>query len=185
MSLFDVKSTSKDSGVPGEVKLTISEAARKALDEVMFFDKQTFFIADGSWSLYDFLIYMSYRTDGTTRRYNLYISTYSMTELSARILATLHANGIAMNVTLLMDYKAPMRYPEVDALLKSFAKVYYTQIHAKMMVIEHVDMAGGKISLCGSANWTKNKRVECGTISTDWNVSNKIIDFINSYANES
>jgi hypothetical protein len=43
------------------------------------------FISDGSWSLYDFLLKALEDKTGA----NVYITTYSMTELSARIIAKL------------------------------------------------------------------------------------------------
>ena len=117
------------------------------------------FLNDGRWSLYDFLKLV---VEQGNRPSNVWISTYSMTELSARVIAQLVDRGHIGKLHLLMDYESKIRYPQVDQLLSNVATTFgLTQLHAKVLVImgEY-----GCITLIGSANWTRNMRIESGII---------------------
>jgi hypothetical protein len=115
------------------------------------------FMTRGAWSMYDLLLYIvtSYHP------VNIYITTYSMTELSARIIAQLCDSGLIASLTIVMDQKSQMRYPNVDQILRNIATVAYTPLHAKVLCVEH---GYNCFTVVGSANWTRNRRIETGVI---------------------
>ena len=115
------------------------------------------FVSDGSWSMYDFLMMALEQYEGPS---NVWITTYSMTELSARVLAKLKDSGRINELKLIMDYQSKMRYPQVDQLIRNVAtELALTPLHAKLLVIEN-----GKnfLTFVGSANCTKNPRIASG-----------------------
>lgn len=133
------------------------------------------FITNGQWSMYDFLIAAVDRF----RPCDVYLSTYSMTEMSARVLGTLVQDGCIKSVTTLMDYKAEARYPGVHQILRNIGNVYSTQIHAKLLVIK--SESGMCCTLIGSANWTKNRRIEAGVLDFSPQLAESIISFFNTF----
>lgn len=122
------------------------------------------FVTDGSWSLYDLLLHVA--GEHTIRW--LCITTYSMTELSARVIGQLVQQGKIQQVYFLMDYKAEMRYPNVYQILRNIGQVASTHLHAKVMVMEYAadqdDAPVQHLTLLGSANWTRNPRIEVGVL---------------------
>lgn len=119
------------------------------------------FVTDGNWSLFDFLLKLT----ETRSIQELYITTYSMTEQSARIIGTLVVDKKIEKVYLLMDYKAEMRYPNVHQILRNVGTVGITKLHAKVMIVKFDDEH--YYTLIGSANWTKNQRVEAGILDNN------------------
>lgn len=146
----------------GSASNVVSSGKPKGL-ESLFDELKKFaclhFVSDGSWSMYDFLILALEQFE---RPSNVWITTYSMTELSARVLAKLKDSGKINELKLIMDYKSKMRYPQVDQLIRNVAtELALTHLHAKLLIIQN-----GKdyMTILGSANWTKNPRVEIGVI---------------------
>ena len=137
------------------------------------------FVSDGSWSMYDFLMHVLDLFSGPS---NVWITTYSMTELSARILAKLKDAGKIKELRLLMDYKSKMRYPQVDQLIRNVAdEMALTHLHAKLLIIQN---GQNMLTVLGSANWTKNPRIEIGVIDKTVSVGLGHIDWISKKITE-
>lgn len=133
------------------------------------------FITNGQWSMYDFLLVAVEKF----KPCDVYLSTYSMTEMSARVIGKLVQDGLIRNVTFLMDYKAEARYPNVHQILRNIGHVHSTQIHAKLLVIR--SESGMCCSLLGSANWTKNRRIEAGVLDFSPMFAESIISFFKTF----
>ena len=131
------------------------------------------FMSDGSWSMYELLQYALSRFDGPC---DVWLTTYSMTELSARVIAKLKDSDKIANLNVLMDYKSKMRYPQVDQLIRNVAtRMGLTHLHAKVLVIGN---RKNYLTVIGSANWTKNPRVEVGVIDQSQHVAAEHIHWI-------
>lgn len=129
-------------------------------------ERTVFFTSDGKWSLHD-LVEEALRVVGPSA---IYIATFSITEFPARRLCTLIDEGLITSLHLLIDIQFPNRYPNVHQFLQGMgAKLGYTAVHAKFIVIESA--AGKMLMALGSANWTVNPRLEAGVVTPNEVVS--------------
>jgi len=131
------------------------------------------FVTDGSWSLFDFLLKLA----ETKPIEELYITTYSMTEMSARVIGQLVVDKKILKVFFLMDYKSEMRYPNVHQILRNIGTLEVTKLHAKVMIVKFSDEQ--YYTLIGSANWTQNPRVEAGVLDNNPTTAKQHIQWIN------
>lgn len=173
-----------DIAINGNSTSTITDACKpNGVKELLAAATQNMcihFVSDGNWSMYDFLIAAVLELGKSC---NVWITTYSMTELSARVLAQMKDKGEISDLHLLMDYKSKMRYPEVDQLIRNVASsIGLTHLHAKVLVINN----GNKfITMLGSANWTKNPRIETGVIDTSTYIALGHINWITQKISQS
>lgn len=123
--------------------------------------KSVHFISDGDWSSHDLIMQL-------LRRYKpaeLFITTYAIREFPVRQLILAQEANELTSVTMLIDYRAKVRTPEVFHLASlNVQRIFLTSIHAKVMVLRS---AAGCVSIVGSANLTQNPRIEAGVISLD------------------
>lgn len=157
----------------GDVVHSYKMAGLETLMQEMKNNLCVHFVSDGNWSLYDYLIAALEDHMGAC---DVWLTTYSMTELSARILAKMKDSGKIANLYVLMDYKSKMRYPQVDQLVRNVAtRMGLVHIHAKVLII-----GNGSVyrTLIGSANWTKNPRLEVGVIDSSDHVARQHIQWI-------
>lgn len=118
------------------------------------------FVTNGAWSMHDLLGYLLQKT-GPAR---IYLSTWTITETPVRVLCNLKEQGLITELHCVLDYRTKDRTPKPFQLLSGVAnRVKLTKCHAKVTVIEN-DAWG--ISIVGSANYSKNPRLEAGTIFT-------------------
>ncbi len=118
------------------------------------------FISSGKWALHDLLVCLLQYCSPAV----LYISTFSVTEFPARILASNISSGAVSALHLLLDYRAKKRYPAVVQLAANIATTIRTiPVHAKVFVLESAEIS---FTVIGSANWTVNPRVESGLITS-------------------
>jgi hypothetical protein len=189
MSLVNInkQTTAPDANdvvIEGNSSNTLSLAGKPNGLPGLFADLETnpclHFISDGHWSMYDLLLHAVESCDTPS---DVYITTYSMTELSARVIAKLKDSGKIKTLHLLMDYKSKMRYPQVDQLIRNVAtSIGLTHLHAKVLVV----MSGTKsITVIGSANWTHNPRVETGVIDTSIYIALSHVNWITQKITES
>jgi len=117
--------------------------------------------SDGQWSQYELVDHLlKYTGQGS----KLYFSTWAMSELSARILATWLAEGRLSELWGVLDIRSKTRHPSsFDIARTSFDKIKTTSCHAKVTVIVPADAAVTTPHICviGSSNWTQNPRKEC------------------------
>ncbi len=118
------------------------------------------FSTAGAWSLHD-MIAMACQKIGPSR---LFLSTWTITEEPMRVLFQLIQEGYITELNCLFDYRIEKRKAEAFQLAKvNAARVKLTKVHAKVAVLLS-DQWG--VSIIGSANLTKNPRIEAGVLST-------------------
>lgn len=121
--------------------------------------KTVFYISDGDWSMHDLVMELLKKYQPA----DLFISTYALREYPVRQLILAIDRGEINSLNMLLDYRAPVRTPEVFEMAKmNCSRIGLINIHAKITVIESPQ---GCVTITGSANWTKNPKVESGTIS--------------------
>lgn len=134
--------------------------------------KEVHFVTGGKWSLHQ-LLEAALAVTGPAV---LHLSTFSITEFSARLLAGHLDAGRLRELHMLIDYRAKVRYPEVYQLAANVAtSIRLTPVHAKVMVIEGEHCT---LSLQGSANWTDNPRIESGVLTRDQHVADFYKDWL-------
>ncbi len=149
----------------------------KSLLEKLQQDKQLHFISDGYWSMHDLVTELLKKY----RPAEIFITTYALREFAVKQLINAIERKQITSVTLLIDYKAKARTPEVYQLASmNFNRIYLTSIHAKVTVLRS---AAGCITIVGSANWTSNPRIESGVISLDEATANFHINWIEKVLN--
>lgn len=145
----------------------------KCLLDALVPGKSIRFISDGDWSMHDLVMQLLQ----TYQPAEVFITTYAIREFPVRQLILAQQSGLIKEVTMLLDYRAKARTPEVFQLAEmNVRRIALTSIHAKVTVIRS---AKGCVSIIGSANWTQNPRIEAGLIGLDAAEANFHINWIN------
>lgn len=136
------------------------------------------FWTDGKWSYHQLIKQLV-----TQAKYSdIYVSTWAITEEPLRVLYNLKSNGYLNQICGIFDYRLGERSPKGYAFAKDFFdKIILTENHSKVTVIDAEEI---KITVIGSANWTKNKRLEAGTIITHNQTAAQFINLFNQKINE-
>lgn len=135
------------------------------------------YVSDGSWCTHDFLIKAMALF---AQPVEVYITTYSMTEFSARVLAGFVHDKRISNLQILMDTKSFTRYPAVHQLINNISRLKLTPLHAKVLVMMNNEKA---ITLMSSSNWTKNPKIEVGEVSQSRALAEFHVDWITNKMN--
>lgn len=167
---------SKSGSVPfaGSNLLTIGKANEK-LHQV--FGKITeghsvHYASLGDWSTHDLLFFLLEQT-GPAR---VYFTTWAISEYAIRQLYQFIEHGLILELKGIFDYRNGIRKPaELQFLQKITTDIKAAKCHAKVTVIEN-DHWG--ISVVGSANYTRNPRIEAGVLCCDKTVSTFHRDWI-------
>lgn len=117
------------------------------------------FWSSGEWSLWELIDHLLEQTgDGT----EVYLATWSISEFSARKLASWINSGRISKLIGVIDYRSKNRHPAAFHLAKNtFSHIRVAYCHAKVTVL----IGNGQyILINGSANWTENPRMESGVI---------------------
>jgi len=146
-----------------QLQLTYETKQRQNLEQCFmgFVPDRVFkFFTDGAWSMHHLVQYFLEQIGPA----ELVISTWTLTENPARILVNLKEAGLITSLHCLFDYRIQDRSPNSYQLIQSIAdKIKLTKVHAKVATITQ-DQKG--VSIVGSANFSKNKRLEAGTVFT-------------------
>ena len=169
MSLFSTEDLtkkkpdrSKSGSIPftGSNLLTIGKANEK-LHQVFgqVIDGQSVHYASlGDWSTHDLLFFLLEQT-GPAR---VYFTTWAISEYAIRQLYQFIEHGLILELKGIFDYRNGIRKPaELQFLQKITTDIKAAKCHAKVTVIEN-DHWG--ISVVGSANYTRNPRIEAGVL---------------------
>jgi len=171
MSLFSLNDISKkpqvntESGsvsVSGPVSCRIGKANAK-LREVfgtISQDQILPFVSLGDWSTHDLLFFLLEQT-GPAR---VYFTTWAISEYAIRQLYNLIEQGMILELKGIFDYRNGIRKPaELQFLEKISTEIKPAKCHAKVTVLENDNWG---ISIVGSANYTRNPRIEAGVLFT-------------------
>lgn len=169
MSLFSLTDISKrptvktESGsvsVSGPTTCRIGKANAK-LQEVfgtISQDQTVPFVSLGDWSTHDLLFFLLEQT-GPAR---VYFTTWAISEYAIRQLYNLIEQGRILQLKGIFDYRNGIRKPaELQFLEKISTEIKPAKCHAKVTVLENDNWG---ISIVGSANYTRNPRIEAGVL---------------------
>ena len=170
MSLFDpkelvkakVKSRSGAVVVHGKTHAVISTANQRVAD-TMFMpqpDDTISFMSKGDWSTHDLLFFYLNLTGPA----QVFFTTWSISEFAIRQLYSYVDSGLITKLSGLFDYRNGIHKPSELQFLKQIASdVQPSKCHAKVVVILN-ELWG--ISIVTSGNFTRNPRIEAGTVYT-------------------
>ena len=131
-----------------------------------------FYVCNGDWSAHDLVMQL-------VKQYQpveLFMTSYAIREYAIRLFIGGIDNGSIKQINMLLDHRATVRTPEVYQLAKAnFTKIYLSAVHAKVCIIRH---SQGCISIVGSANFTKNPKIESGVVSTNTALGEWYIDHL-------
>ena len=176
MSLFSTEELTKKKidrtssgsvGTNGTTILTIGKANVK-LHQVfgkVAQSQSVHYVSLGDWSTHDLLFFLLEQT-GPAR---VYFTTWAISEFAIRQLYQFIEHGLILELKGIFDYRNGIRKPaELQFLQKITTDIKAAKCHAKVTVIEN-DQWG--ISVVGSANYTRNPRIEAGVLCCDKNVA--------------
>ena len=176
MSLFSAEDLTKkkpdrpkSGSIPfaGSNLLTIGKANEK-LHQVFgkVIDGQSVHYASlGDWSTHDLLFFLLEQT-GPAR---VYFTTWAISEYAIRQLYQFIEHGLILELKGIFDYRNGIRKPaELQFLQKITTDIKAAKCHAKVTVIENGHWG---ISVVGSANYTRNPRIEAGVLCCDKTVA--------------
>jgi hypothetical protein len=155
-----IKTESGSVSVSGPTTCRIGKANKK-LQEVfgpIGQDQIQPFVSLGDWSTHDLLFFLLEQT-GPAR---VYFTTWAISEYAIRQLYNLIEQGMILELKGIFDYRNGIRKPaELQFLEKISTEIKPAKCHAKVTVLEN-DQWG--ISIVGSANYTRNPRIEAGVL---------------------
>lgn len=132
------------------------------------------FWSNGDWSLWELIAHLLKQTGAGTE---IYLATWSISELSARKLCQWMDEGLVSKLVGVIDFRSKNRHPAAYHLSKNvFSEIRVAFCHAKTTVLKG---NGHFITINGSANWTENPRLESGVIINSHITGKKTIDLIN------
>ena len=119
----------------------------------------------GDWSTHDLLFFLLEQT-GPAR---VYFTTWAISEYAIRQLYQFIEHGLILELKGIFDYRNGIRKPaELQFLQKITTDIKAAKCHAKVTVIENDNWG---ISVVGSANYTRNPRIEAGVLCCDKTVA--------------
>jgi len=131
-------------------------------------------ISYGQWSAIDLLVLALERTGPA----HVAISSYALSERPARIIATLKASRQILSLIAVIDKRIDVRSADALNLFKNCCdQMALVNTHAKVTVVKNNQHA---ISIIGSANYTTNKRIECGLLSCQADIADFNLQWINN-----
>ena len=161
------------SGQPEDFVICKSPDKLKRLLDKLNDHAQLHYISDGDWSTHDLIMELLKKLKPA----ELYLTTYAIREFAIRQLVLAIERKDLLCVNMIADSRAQIRTPEVYQLARqNMNKICLHAIHAKVIVLRSV---AGCVTIVGSSNLTSNPRIEAGVISTDKEVANFHIDWIN------
>jgi len=118
------------------------------------------FITDGAWSMHHLLGHCLEEIGPS----DVYLCTWTLTEDPARAILRMKNEGLINSLYCLFDHRIHTRAAGAHQIIAGIAdKIQLTKTHAKVTCIIGEDKAA---SIVASANYTRNRRLEAGTIFT-------------------
>jgi len=114
----------------------------------------------GRWSMHHLLFHILKLTGPA----DVYATTWSINEDVVRHLVEGRNQGMIRSMSFIFDYRVRKYKPAAYFLAQQHFKSRVTSCHAKVTIIDNEDF---HVSIIGSANYTRNDRIEVGVIFTD------------------
>jgi hypothetical protein len=135
-------------------------------------NKHVHFVTKGSWSTHNLIEYLVRKIG----KCDLYFMTYSIHEETFRNLHKLIDEKLICSVHALLDYRIEKTKAESFQFARELMSSYgQTKCHAKVTVLINEEWA---VSITGSSNMTKNRKLESGIICTERKAVEFYRDFI-------
>ena len=154
------KSKSGSVNSPGTNLLKIGKANQKIQSVIgqLNQDQSKHYVSMGDWSTHDLLFYLLEQT-GPAR---VYFTTWAISEYAIRQLHNMIEDGLILELKGIFDYRNGTRKPaELQFLQKITTDIKAAKCHAKVTVIVN-DTWG--VCVVGSANYTRNPRIEANVL---------------------
>jgi hypothetical protein len=114
-----------------------------------------------AWSVHELLMALLEQTGQA----DVTISTYAISEQAARQLALRKDDGGIRNLAVLLDQRVDVRTAGSLQLVRNISdRLGMTECHAKVTLIEGAER---QFAVIGSANYSENKRWECGLVTSN------------------
>jgi len=115
----------------------------------------------GRWSMHQLLTYILNQTGPAA----VWLTTWTITEEPMRAILHELRSGRIQELHAVLDYRIERRKPEAFQLASQIiTRIKLTKCHAKVLVVQNTEW---NVTVLGSANFSKNPRIEAGTIFTD------------------
>lgn len=119
------------------------------------------FCTGGLWSMHEMLRLLLMKSGPA----KVWMTTWTITEEPMRVLLDLIKQGYITELSAVLDYRIERRKPEAFQLASNIiSRIKLTKCHAKVAVIQNEKW---NITVIGSANFSKNPRIEAGVVFTD------------------
>lgn len=125
----------------------------------------------GAFSMHQLAFYVL----GLTGRAKLYATTWAINETVVSMLLRAQQEGLLQEVTFLFDWRVRKYKPKAYALAAQRFNTRVVSLHAKVCVLEGEQRS---VAIVGSANCTRNSKIEAYYLSVDKEVSNFWKNFI-------
>ncbi len=130
------------------------------------------YVNNKRWSTHDLLRFLLKKTGPA----DVWFTTWSITTAPASILIELKRSGYIKQLTAIVSNRIKVNCPEALQLLTlNSTRLALAEIHAKVMIIKNESWS---ITVVGSQNWSKIKRIEAGVIDTSSSAANSHISWI-------
>jgi hypothetical protein len=135
-------------------------------------DKVIPFATGGKWSLHQLMEYFLIQTGPC----KLWFTTWTISEEPLRAMLDMIKKGMITELNAVLDYRIARNKPEAFQLAGNIiTNIKLTKCHAKAMVMTNEEW---QVTIIGSANLSKNPRLEAGVIFTDRETAEFNIDWI-------
>lgn len=145
---------------PGRNLLKIGKANQKIQSVIgqLSQDQSLHYVSMGDWSTHDLLFYLLEQTGPA----KIYFTTWAISEYAIRQLHLMIEDGLILELKGIFDYRNGTRKPaELQFLQKITTDIKAAKCHAKVTVILN-DIWG--VCVVGSANYTRNPRIEANVL---------------------
>jgi len=123
------------------------------------------YVSLGDWSSHDLLFFLLEQTGPA----GVWFTTWAISEYAIRQLYQFVEHGMILQLKGIFDYRNGVRKPaELQFLRQITTEIKPAKCHAKVTVIENDNWG---ISIVGSANFTRNPRIEAGVLFTSRTVA--------------
>lgn len=123
--------------------------------------KTVHWMTAGDWSMHHMLGLLLIKTGPA----DAYISSYAFSEQPARSVASWKQSGLIRKLHCLLDSRIDVRSASALNLVQNAAdRCKLCTTHAKVTLLINDQW---QVAMVGSANYTTNKRYECGIVSAD------------------
>ena len=115
-------------------------------------------VSNGDWSTHDLLFFILQKTGPA----EVYFTTWAISEFAIRQLYTFVNTGLITKLTGIFDYRnVTHKTAELQFLKQITPEIKAVKIHAKVTVVQNAQWG---ITIVGSANYTRNPRIEAGVL---------------------